>query len=157
MDPEHLLRLCLFVLCAFLISSSTLAIWVVPRIPCVLGSLLWLARRQALCGRHKGTAARDKDYKQEEAKQTDKQIRGELDGKNGRKQGFSAGSLCSSWDKRRLSNQTATTVGKTRQVWGLITEIFLMLLDKHISLSPTFAFSFICFFLCWIQSCAKRF
>ena len=33
---------------------------------------------------------------QEEAKQTDKQIRGELDGKNGRKQGFSAGSPCSS-------------------------------------------------------------
>ena len=27
---------------------------------------------------------------QEEAKQTDKQIRGELDGENGRKQGFSA-------------------------------------------------------------------
>ena len=138
MDPEHLLRLCLFVLCAFLISSSSLAIWVVPRIPCVLGSLLWLARRQARCGRHKGTAARDKDYKQEEAKQTDKQIRGELDGKNGRKQGFSAGSLCSSWDKRRLSDQTATTVGKTRQVWGLITEILLMLFSKRISLSPTF-------------------
>ena len=75
---------------------------------------------------------------QEEAKQTDKQIRGELDGKNGRKQGFSAGSPCSSWDKRRLSDQTATTVGTTRQVWGLMTEVLLMLLWSYTSYNKLF-------------------